>query len=103
MVLRVVKSVLEQATHVASGFANGETPTPRVDTGIVGKPSETFRGDGKGLNNLIGSGVGIRNCSGLDQIISDRREDRLILSQCLLDAVGVERRDVPTVRGVLDG
>jgi hypothetical protein len=103
MVLRVMKSMLKQTTHVASGCSNGETATPRVDTSIVGKASETFRGDAKFLTNLVGIGVGIRNGSGLDQMISERRKDRLILSQCLLDAVGVERGDVPTVRGVLDG
>jgi hypothetical protein len=41
--------------------------------------------------------------SGLRTDVSDGREGRIILSQCLLDAVGVERGDVATVRGVLDG
>ena len=103
VVPRVVEGVLEQATHVASGFPNGETATPRVDAGIVGKSSETFRGDANCLKNLVRIGVGVRHGSGLGHIVSDGREDRLILSQCLLDAVGVERGDVATVRGVLDG
>ena len=100
---RVVEGVLEQATYVASSFSNGEAASPRVDAGIVGESSETFSGDAKCLNNLVRIGVGVRHGSGLDQIVCDGREGRFISSQCLLDAVGVERGDVATVRGVLDG
>ena len=103
VVPRIVKSMLEQATHVTSGLSDGDAAGPRVDAGIVGESGETFRGGPERLQNLVWIGVGVCHGRAIDQIFSDGREGRFISSQRLLDAVGVERGDVATVRGVLDG
>ena len=103
VVPRVVKGMLEQATHIASGFSDGDAAGPRVDAGMVGELGETFRGGPELQQNLVWIGVGVCHGCGIDQILSDGREGRFISSQRLLDAVRVERGDVATVRGVLDG
>jgi hypothetical protein len=95
--------MLDQATHVASGFSDGDAARPRVDAGIVGESGEAFRGDFERLQNLVWIGVGVPHGRGIDQIVSDGREGRFISSQRLLDAVRVERGDVAAVRRVLDG
>jgi hypothetical protein len=67
VVPRVVKGMLEQATHVASGFSDGDAAGPRVDAGIVGESGEAFRGDFERLQNLVWIGVGVPHGRGIDQ------------------------------------
>ncbi len=98
----VVQRVLEEPPHVASCLTDSETASPCVFICILSQLSEARRSSCERVENLVGIGVAIHGSRGLDGFVADRRERRLRPSERLLNAVGVEPRDVTTVRGVLD-
>jgi hypothetical protein len=93
--------MLEQPPHVTAGLADGESPSPRVDAGIIGAPGESTCGLGQLVGHLFWVGVAIGADGMVGEGVVGRWVPRLVLCEGVLDTVGVQRGDVPAVGGVL--
>lgn len=94
--------MFEQSPHIAAVSADRQPSLPCGLARVIGEASEAsgMAVERVGHRVRVFAGVGARR--GFDEVVRDRREVRLIETQCLLDTECVQRSDVTTVRRVLD-
>lgn len=70
VVQRVMQSVFQQPSDIASGISDGEATGPRDASGVAGQLRESDRLRVECLENLIGIRVAIHQRGGGDQIVA---------------------------------
>jgi hypothetical protein len=99
---RVMQGVFEQTPHVASVCSDSQTTRPAIRSGIVGEFGETRRLFLQRVDDGVGIGAAVARSRGIDQIIIDSRERRLVERQGLFDPEHMQRRDVSAVRRIFE-